>query len=66
MPSPDQAQIDTKPLGCLQAVNLRSQVKSCTRHGDTVEIIFDTGIVMYAPQPMFELMIFHLNEADPR
>ncbi len=45
----------------LKAVNLNSGVKQCSRHGAKVECIFDTGIVMYVPEAVFNTMLFHLD-----
>lgn len=60
----DELFIDTKSLGLLTHVNTHSGTKRCKLHGSKIECIFDTGIVMYVPEPIFKTMRFHLPEGS--
>lgn len=53
--------IDTKQYGLAQAFlsPKMSGVKGKWK------ITFDTGVVMFVPDPLFAVMTFHLEEKDP-
>lgn len=55
-------QIDTAALGLATHLNTKGPglPRGC------VQIVFDTGVVMLVPTPLFQLMILHLEERDPK
>lgn len=55
--------IDMSGLGLLQLVNSEPGHRRCHAHGERVELVFDTGIVVYAPSDLVATMVFH-NEPD--
>lgn len=55
--------IDMSGLGLLQIVNSEPAHRRCQNHGDRVELVFDTGIVVYAPSDIVATMVFH-HEPD--
>ncbi|NTI22346.1 hypothetical protein G6M87_10805 [Rhizobium rhizogenes] len=54
------SQIDTREFGLALAFDTR------VKRGH-IEVRFDTGIIMLIPNgPLFDTMVFHLQEADPK
>lgn len=63
MPKPDiQPGIDTKDLGL--ALEIHTPRSKKNRHRSKYLVIFDTGIEMLVPEPLFLPMTLHLREAD--
>lgn len=58
------AKIDTKELGLMTHID--SPKTKDNRHRSKWRIRFDTGIDMLVPEAMFDVMVFHLEEADPK
>lgn len=52
--------IDMSGFGLLQVANAKTD-RRCQRHGDKVELIFDTGIVVYVPEALLDTMVFFLE-----
>ncbi len=64
MPKADSTSIDTAQLGL--ATHVDGPKTSNNRHRSKWRVRFDTGVDMYVPASLFELMVLHLEEADPR
>lgn len=56
--------IDTKDLGLMTHAD-GPKTKNNT-HRSKWRVRFDTGIDMLVPDALFDLMIFHLEESDPK
>lgn len=62
MPQADSTHIDTAAFGL--ALAFWSPKSAKNRHRSKWLIIFDTGVEMLVPLPIFETMRMHLREAD--
>lgn len=58
-------EIDTKDLGLTTHFNFDRKLFRPMPPPGSVEIRFDTGIVMYVPKAIAETMTLHLEEKDP-
>ena len=61
---PDSLHIDTQSLGHATHVNTEPKYWLAVR-ADLIQVVFDTGVVMFVPSALFHTMKFSLMEKDP-
>lgn len=55
--------IDTKELGMATHVNSQPYWQGIL--ATNIQVVFDTGIVLFVPMALFKTMIFHLEQPNP-
>ena len=63
MPKSDEAMIDTAQFGL--AIEIPTPDFPQNKYPGLVEIKFDTGVIIYAPEAIAVNMRLHLQESDP-
>jgi len=59
-----ETSIDTRPLGLAVAFNTEPKFWQAPE-GELLQVVFDTGIILFAPRALAESMVFGLEEGEP-